>query len=114
MKISLQLNLSKIDKNKIKTRTYTNKDGEEISVKEYNCDLLELKVPRVIKTGDGWVMKKTHILVESQTKEERASGKKSATIGNGIMFDRTENVQTEEPSSVDYPEDDIDADDIPF
>lgn len=117
-KVSITLNVSKFNKDKITERTYTNNEGDEVRFKEYKVDLIPLKQPKVIKTGEGWVIKKTHFVVEAQTKEERNNKEPDNFVGEGFVFEKTEPVQSTRsssvPDSVDYPDEDINVDDIPF
>ena len=85
-RISVTLDLSKIDKSKIEDRKYTTKDGVEHSAKQYRFDLIETQEKKKIKQGDGWAIYKTHFAVESRTKEEREQNVKSSYIGEGTQF----------------------------
>lgn len=118
-KISVTLDLSKINKDRIVSRTFTNKEGVEVTVKEYKIDVIPLREPKFIKQGEGWNLLKTHFVVEGQTKEERQAKTKSIYIGEGMQFVDT---STQE---VNYPEPTVQAekrlnsdgtspDDIPF
>lgn len=86
-KISIKIDLSKIDKTKITERTYTNKEGKEVTVKELALDIVPLKEKKVIKEGDTWTMVKTHFVAEPQTKQERDNGQPSVILGDGIVFE---------------------------
>ena len=86
-KISVTIDLGKLDKTRIKERTYTNKDGKEVTVKEYQMDVVELKEKKTIKEGDTWRMVKSHFVSDSQSKEEREAKKESNFIGSGIIFE---------------------------
>lgn len=85
-KISITIDLGKIDKNRIVNRTFTNKEGQEVTVKEYKLDVVPSPTPKTIKEGDTWTMVKTHFVVEGQTKEERQAKKKGTILGDGIVF----------------------------
>lgn len=98
MKLNITLDLSKINKDKITARTFTSKDGVEVTVKEYKIEAIPLKEPKLIKEGDGWNLIKTHFVVEAQTKEERTAQKKSVFVGEGLQF---VDISTEKVS---YPE----------
>jgi len=86
MKLSCTIDLTKIDKTRIVERKYTNKDGVEVTQKNYSFDVVELKEPKTIKETDRYTMKKTHFIAESQTKEERDAKKLSNFIGDVISF----------------------------
>jgi hypothetical protein len=98
-KISIKIDISKIDKTKITERKYTNKEGVEVVIKELSLDIVPLKEKKVIKEGDTWRMVKTHFVAEPQTKEERANGQPSNILGDGIVFE-----DNKASAPIDYPE----------
>lgn len=87
-KISITIDLGKLDKTRINNRTFTNKDGQEVTVKEYKLDVVPLKEKKLIKEGDTWKMVKSHFVADSQTKEERENKTQTNFIGDGIMFEK--------------------------
>lgn len=87
-KISITLNVSKIDKSKIIERKYTNKEGNEVIEKLYKFDLIEAKEPKFVAQGDTWVMKKTHFGAETFTKEEKANKKEPNYVAEGFTFEK--------------------------
>lgn len=87
MKFTIKLDLKKIDKNRIEKKGYINDVGEPIDQLMYSIDAVELKEPKLIKEGDTWIMKKTHFLVSTPTKEERANKVKGAILGEVISFE---------------------------
>lgn len=89
-KISITLDLSKVDKTRIVPRTYTNKDNEQITSKDYKVEMIPLKEKKLIKEGDGWKMYKTHFVVQAQTKEERENKTPSVFLGDGFQFERAD------------------------
>ena len=113
MKISITLDVSKIDKTKIKERTFINKGGVEVTAKDYKLDVVPLKEKKIIKEGDNWILYKTHFVAEPQTKEERDNGQPSNIIGDGVVFE-DKIPQQAKPDEIVYPVDDIDPEDIPF
>ena len=109
--IQITIDVTKISKSKIVERRYTNRENKEVVVKEYKTELVEMKEPKTIKEGDGWTLKKTHFLVEAQTKEEKASKAKSVYVGEGFTFFNTEKSATVEDTGA---SEDINPEDIPF
>lgn len=107
--IQITINVSKINKAKIVERKYMNRDNQEVVVKEYKTELVALKDPKVITSGAGWTLKKTHFLAEAQTKEEKANKTKSVFVGEGFTF-----FNTDEPSQDTGASEDINTEDIPF
>lgn len=103
-KINITLDVSKINKEKIVTKSYVNRNNEPVVVKEYKIEVVPVKEPKIIKRGDGWNLVKTHFVAEAQTKEERAAKKKSVFVGDGFQF---------QDSNVNYDEGEADPKDIP-
>lgn len=118
-KISITLDVSKIDKSKIVDKVYKDKEGNEIVQKIYKFDAVPVKEEKFVAEGDTWIMKKTHFMAEAQTKEEREAKKPTNYIGEGFRFDNKEPVvQVEEkPEPIIDPSDGRDltpTEDIPF
>lgn len=89
-KLQLTIDLSKIDKTRIKERKFTDKNGVEHVAKEYNMELIELKAPKFVTQGETWTLHKTHFIVDRQTKEERAAKKPSNFLGDGMVMNNKE------------------------
>jgi len=87
-KVSITVDLSKIDRARIIERTYTNGAGEQVTAKEYKMDVVEMKAEnhKTIASGDGWAMVKKFFVCDQPTKEERAAQAKTAFLGEGIVF----------------------------
>jgi len=111
-KIILKLDVSKIDKTKIITQTFTTKDGETITKKILDLELVPLKETRLIKDGDTYQLYKTHFIAETQTKEEKANKIKSKIIGDGLMFKNKEEQKPETDNILQT--DSTDENDVPF
>ena len=86
-KISITIDLSKVDKTRINKRTFTTKDGQEVTALDYKMDLIPLKDKKFIKEGDTWRLLKTHFLAQAQTKEEREANADTVFLGDGMMFE---------------------------
>lgn len=91
MKLTITLDLNKIDKKRIIKREYTNKQGEIITCLDYKIDLMESKESKVIKEGDSWKLVKDHYVIESATKEEKEAKTKMNIVGDTIRFVSTDN-----------------------
>lgn len=124
-KTTLTIDLTKIDKSRIETRTYTNREGVEVTVKEYKLDVVPLKQPRALKKGDGtliagdtWQLMETHFACESQTKQEREANKETVYIGKGVQLQDKNPAPAAAPQAAapapEYPEEEINPEDIPF
>ena len=86
-KVSIKIDINKLDKSKIVKRTFTNKEGKEVEVKELSLEVIPLKEKKLIKEGDGWKLMKVGFVAEGQTKEERASQAKSNIVGDATQFE---------------------------
>ena len=106
MKISLEIDLTKLDKSKIVEKSYKDKSGNNVTQKIYKADLVELKERKFVTEGDTWKLVKTHFLADPQTKEERDAKKPSNFIGSGFQFENKGQTET-------VTLDDV-ADGIPF
>ena len=102
--IECSIDVSKIDKNRIEEREYTNKEGKIIKQKLYKFTVVESKDKKMIKEGDGWTLFKTHFIAEKRDKDEEKN-----YIGDGMTFENTDKKEV-----IDFPEDDINPNDIPF
>lgn len=94
-KISLTLEVSAFDKSRIEERTFDTKDGKK-TVKEYKVDVIPLKEKKFVSKGADWQLFKTHFVVQSQTKEERAVKADPVYVGNGYQFESDDEVETKE------------------
>lgn len=111
-KIIIKLDVSKIDKTKIKTETFTTRDGETVTKKILDLEVVPLNEIRLLKDGDTYQVFKTHFVSETRTKEEVANKIKSKIIGDGIMFKNKEVKKVEEDI---MPEsENVEDDSIPF
>lgn len=105
MKLTLTIDINKLDKERINLRTYTNKAGEEVTVKEYKIDVVPLKETKLIKEGtsqkgDKWRLVESHFACDSQTKEEREQKKQTNFIGKAVQFEDVETDTVNEDDSI--------------
>lgn len=92
-KISVTIDLTKIDKTRIVERKYLNADGTEGVAKEYKVDVVPLKQVKVIKSTPQYTMIKKYFVVQAQTKEERVAKAPSIFVGDGIVFEYPNDTQ---------------------
>jgi len=80
------LSVGEVAKQLLEKRTYKNKDGEEITVKELVFELIPLKPEsqKTIYQHEKFDLVKTHFAVKRQTKEEREAKAKAIYVGEGI------------------------------
>lgn len=112
-KITIKLDVTKINKTKIVPRTFQNKNGETVSVKELTLDIVPLNEIRLLKDTDTYQLYKTHFVAEQQTKEEREAKMKSKIVGEGTMFKNKEIKKVDDVDEADIPQEEKD-DGIPF
>lgn len=112
-KIIITIEVNKIDKNKIVSRTYQNSQGETVTVKELKLEIIPLNETKFIKEGDNYRLFKTHFVAEQLTAEERTNKVKSKILGSGVMF-KSKEVKIEQEPPIEYPEEQIGPEDIPF
>ena len=110
-KISITLDVSKIDKSKITERRYHDKNNKEVIVREIKLDIVPVREAKMIKDGGNWEMWKMYFVAIPQTTEERANKVKSVILGDGIVF-KTKKVE-EQSQDIEYP-DGISVEDIPY
>lgn len=117
-KLSITIDLAKLKKERIHVRTYTNGVGETVTVKEYRMEAVPVREEKILKSGETYDLVKTHFITEATTKEEREAGYKGAILGDGLYF-RGKEAPAPEPAQevageYDYPEEDLNPEDIPF
>jgi hypothetical protein len=91
--MKIKLDLTKIDKSKIVERSYTNREGKNVVVKELSLETVALKAPQPILNkdkqpveGTTWKLMKTHFVCHEQTKEEKEQRVQSIIVGEGVSF----------------------------
>lgn len=104
----MTIDVTKIPKEKIVERHFTNSQGHEVIAKDLKLEVVPLREEKIIKQGDTWKMVKTHFVSLTQTKEEKAGKIKGVIIGDGIVF------RNKETAPIEYPTEDINPNDIPF
>lgn len=95
-KIKIKIDATKIPREKIIERRYTNKAGHEVIVKDIEFDIVPKKEPKLIKEGDTWQLWETHFVSLSQTAQERQAKEKGIILGNGYTFTDKKEVQETE------------------
>lgn len=113
-KLTITIDVSKVDKTKITERRYNDKAGHEFIAKELKLDVVPLKEAKMLKEGDGWQMWKTHFVAIPQSKEERENKVKSIIVGDGLMFKTKVEAPKEATIQTKPPVDDVNPNDIPF
>lgn len=119
-KISIKLNIDKINKSKIKTRSYTNKSGANITVREYEVEVVPIREEKVVHSTDKFDFVKIGFVSDRSVKRPDGSWEDGTILGDAIEIrTRTDSQEPadDEPSVQigGYNMDDIiDPDEIPF
>lgn len=85
-KISISLDVSKVQKAKFQERRFFTKENKEVVITELKLDIVPVREPKLLKDGDTWQLWKTHFVAYPQTKEEIANKVKGVILGDGVMF----------------------------
>jgi hypothetical protein len=115
-KYSFTIDVTKIDKTKLKERTYQNKEGQDVTVKEYAFEAI-LNKEEIVKTGDTWEMVKRGFVTGKGVKLEDGKYSKEPIFGDVIEI--RDKIEESAPSieSTGYQGDfngEVDESDIPF
>lgn len=88
--ITVTIDVSKINKDKITTRTYTDKNGNEVTQRLYKMEVVPLKEKKILKEGSSngkeWSLLKTHFVKEYQTKDEKDAKAETNFIGDATSM----------------------------
>jgi len=106
-KYEIEIDVTKIQKDRLVTKTYTNKDGVEVKQTLLKATVI-INKDNVIKDYDDRTWKERGFVAESGKKEEKTNilGKVTQTVWKGESSTNS--------SGIVYPADDINPDDIPF
>jgi len=89
--INLKIDVSKLDKNRLKKNSFTKRDGTQVNEVNAELVLIEKKEPRVIKEGDTWTLVEKYFIAE-----KREKGEENNYVGIGTIFeDKNESVNTD-------------------
>lgn len=115
-KIQVTLDTSKL-RDLVIERSYKNKDGIDIVLKELKFELVEVKEPKEIYKKDNMRIMKTHFASVIQTKEQRQANSPTIYIGEGFtaFWDNPATIPVNQPifvPSTDFKEEEYD--DLPF
>lgn len=102
-KIQINIDVTKIDKARIVERKYKNKEGQEVTVKDLQLDVIPLKEERLAFAGEGYKLMKVGFVTQKATKEERLNKVNLPIIGDALETRFEEKVENT-----------IDSSEIPF
>jgi len=92
-KLTLRLDLTKIDKSKIVERSFAKQDGTTVTEKNYNFELVPLKEEKVVKTTDSYVLVKVAFLADKSVKGADGKYVNGAVLGDALEFRNLEEVK---------------------
>jgi hypothetical protein len=96
-KLRLKIDVSKIDKSKLIERTYTNKEGKEVTVKEMIFDCVEMREPQVIPTQGNFILKKTHFIAYPSKKLDDGTYEETKYVGEATQIENGTDAIDESP-----------------
>ena len=99
-KITVNLDATKL-KTLITKRSYTNKEGIEVNLKEIKFELVQVKEPKLIFEEGNRKVFKTHFAAAIQTKEQREAKDESFFIGEGYTTE-WEKAERQDPTQAAY------------
>lgn len=82
-KITVVLDANKL-KGTAKERTFKNREGEQVTVKEIKLEVVPVKDTKTVYSTDKYDLVKTHFVALPQTTEERNQKKPTVFVGDGI------------------------------
>lgn len=85
-KLSLRIDLTKIDKTKIVDRTYDKQDGTSVTEKNYKFELIPLKEEKIVKSADTYTLVKVAFLSEPSVKNPDGTKTNGTIIGDALEF----------------------------
>lgn len=111
-KIQVTLDATKL-RSLVTKRTYKNKENADVEVQEVKFELIAVKEPKTIYTGNGYRIDKTHFASVIQTKEQREAKAETIFIGDGFTTVwENANTPAETHTAVPIPQEE--HDDLPF
>ena len=84
-KISVSIDADKA-RELLSSRSYKDKSGNEVAIKEIKFDLVEMKPEsqKVVYDHEKFQLVKTHFAIKQQTQEERQNKAESLFVGEGV------------------------------
>lgn len=92
-KLTLRIDLTKIDKTTIVDRTYQKQDGTSVTEKNYKFELKPLNEEKVVKSTDKYVLVKVAFLAEPSVKGADGKYINGTIIGDALEFRNVEDVR---------------------
>ncbi len=115
-----KINLSKINKSNIVDKTYTTNEGNTVTIKELEIELISLKEPKVIYEKDARELVKIGFITEKSTKDTFGNWVNGTTLGDITKWRDKQNsdmpqsqMRTSDGAPLPFP-DDTPVEEMPF
>ena len=112
-KITVTLEAAKL-RELLFTDTYKNREGQEVSVQKVRFELVEVKEPKTVYTGEKHRLDKTHFAAVIQTKEQREAKADTVYLGEGVTTVWLNDLQETKPEPKKLEVDTGKDDGVPF
>lgn len=115
-----KIDVTKINKNNLVERSFKNKNGDLITVKELEIELLDIKEPKVLSDTEKGTLKKVGFITEKSFINPEGKWENGVTLGDITVWEKkveqakVEQKTPEVKDDIQYPTEDINIDDIPF
>jgi len=115
-KLSLRIDVTKINKAKILPREYQNQAGETVKEMNLNVEIIPVKDEKVVKSTDTYTLVKVGFIAEKSTKKEDGTYENGTIIGDAFEYRDVIVKETEQviPSGYKAETGEANIDDIPF
>jgi hypothetical protein len=118
------INVSKINKNNIKSRTFTTNEGVEMEAKELDIELIDLKEPKVLFEKGDKKLVKVGFITEASFKDASGQWKNGTTLGDIKVWEDKRTITDEQAKEIEQVRNEynakvdevneISAEEIPF
>lgn len=86
-KIIINIDANKLTTKRVQERPFTKRDGSVDTARELKLELVPLKEPKIVKSGDTWNLVKRYFVTYTKTREEKDSNTNPPIIGEGLVFE---------------------------
>lgn len=83
-KITIKINIDRIDKSKIKSRSYKNKSGVDVTVREYEVEVIPIREEKVVHSTDKYDFVKVGFASDRSVKRPDGKWEDGTILGDAI------------------------------
>lgn len=112
-KITIKLNIDKIDRSKIKSRSYKNKSGIDVTVREYEVEIIPIREEKVVHSTDKYDFVKIGFASDRSVKRPDGKWDDGTILGDAVEI-RSKTAGERTVNMDDIDDGSINVDDIPF